>query len=142
MRGVVWARSARVFEGIAANTRGWLLRNVGCGGLADESNEQALAAHAEQARLSEIGLTEAYWVAQLDLIDGRLLAGDRQAPCSGRPRRVEGNDGMAPTPPARAAARPSADHGRRTGVRSALADAVRADAAVRGRADTSSWLRP
>ena len=79
--GAVGAR----FEGIAANTRGWLLRNVGCGGLADESNEQALAAHAEQARLSEIGLTEAYWVAQLDLIDGRLLAGDLDGASGGSP---------------------------------------------------------
>jgi DNA-binding SARP family transcriptional activator len=67
------------FEGIAANCRGWLLRNVGCGSLADESNEQALAAHAEQSRLSDLGLTEAYWVAHLDLIDGRLLAGDLAA---------------------------------------------------------------
>ena len=71
------------FEGIAANGRGWLLRNVGCFELADDSNERALAAHAEQARLSASGLTEAYWVAKLDLIDGRLLVGDLDAAVRG-----------------------------------------------------------
>jgi DNA-binding SARP family transcriptional activator len=64
------------FDGITANCRGWLLRNVGCFELADESNERALLAHAEQRRLTEKGLTEAYWVAHLDLIDGKLMAGD------------------------------------------------------------------
>ena len=64
------------FEGVVENMRGWLLRNVGCLGPADESNERALAAHREEARLSAVGFTEAYWAASLDLIDGRLLAGD------------------------------------------------------------------
>jgi DNA-binding SARP family transcriptional activator len=78
------------FEGIAANGRGWLLRNVGCISLADESNERALAAHAEQSRLTDVGLTEAYWVAHLDLIDGRLLAGDLE----GAMRRIADVDGL------------------------------------------------
>jgi tetratricopeptide (TPR) repeat protein len=70
--GVVGER----FIGIADNGRGWLLRNVGRFDEADASNERALAAHSERAALSNVGLTEAYWVAVLDLIDGRLLAGD------------------------------------------------------------------
>jgi tetratricopeptide (TPR) repeat protein len=64
------------FVGIADNARGWLLRNVGRIDEADDSNERALAAHSERSALASVGFTEAYWVAMLDLIDGRLLAGD------------------------------------------------------------------
>jgi hypothetical protein len=78
------------FEGIVENMRGWLLRNIGCLESADESNERALAAHREDARLSAVGFTEAYWAASLDLIDGRLLAND----LAGARQRLEAAAGL------------------------------------------------
>jgi tetratricopeptide (TPR) repeat protein len=78
------------FEGIVENMRGWLMRNIGCLDAADESNERALAAHRQDARLSAVGLTEAYWAASLDLIDGRLLAND----LAGAMQRLEAAAGL------------------------------------------------
>jgi hypothetical protein len=125
------------FEGIAANGRGWLLRNVGCISLADESNERALAAHAERSRLTDVGLTEAYWVAHLDLIDGRLLAGD----LDGAMRRIADIEGLDEWNGTMAwhqrhrlgllRARAALMAGENDSAH-ALADAVRVDAARRG----------
>ena len=61
---------ARRFAGVSANTRAWLLRNLGRTEQADELNGQA-------ARLPlDLEHAEVHYAAHLDLIEGRFLVGD------------------------------------------------------------------
>jgi DNA-binding SARP family transcriptional activator len=67
--------------GIPDNFRGWILRNLGAASEADDMNEAALAAAAAEG-------TEAHVHADLDLLAGRLIAGD----AAGARRRLDALD--------------------------------------------------
>jgi len=66
----------RRFEAVAANAASWVLRWSGRAEEADEANRRAVAATGGESGPSADGLTEAHWVALLDLADGCLLRGD------------------------------------------------------------------
>lgn len=59
------------FVAVAANCRAWILRWIGCGDRADELNTMAVDSGSGQGPR-----TEPYYAGLLDLVDGRLLAGD------------------------------------------------------------------
>ncbi len=66
------------FTAVEHNARAWLLRGVGRYGEADELNRAAVECNGSpdgSGPRSET-LAEAYWVAWLDLADGRLACGD------------------------------------------------------------------
>jgi hypothetical protein len=65
------------FVGPARNIRGFLLRNANRPDEADETNRAALehTSGADGGPASD-AMVEAYWVANLDLMEGRLVAGD------------------------------------------------------------------
>lgn len=71
--GAVGAR----FHGPAANVRAWLLRHAGAPEAADERNQATLAltSGADGGPAAD-AVSEYFYVALLDLADGRLLAGD------------------------------------------------------------------
>lgn len=66
------------FRAVACNVRAWVLRGSGRGAEADALNEEAVERNgaADGSGPSSEGFAEAYWVALLDLADGRLAAGD------------------------------------------------------------------
>ncbi len=65
------------FIGPARNIRGYLLRNANLPGPADESNQAALEhTSGPDGEPATDALVEAYWVAHLDLTEGRLAVGD------------------------------------------------------------------
>jgi hypothetical protein len=65
------------FIGPARNIRGYLLRNANLSGQADESNQAALEhTSGPDGEPATDALVEAYWVAHLDLTEGRLAVGD------------------------------------------------------------------
>lgn len=73
------ARSGAIgtrFAGPAANATAWVLRWTGRGAEADEHNQRALEVSSGPDGQAPAGFAEAYYVALLDLADGRLLAGD------------------------------------------------------------------
>lgn len=59
------------FVAVAANCRAWILRWTGCGDQADELNAMAVDSGSWQGPRAET-----YYAGLLDLVDGRLLAGD------------------------------------------------------------------
>ncbi|HEX4981952.1 MAG TPA: BTAD domain-containing putative transcriptional regulator, partial [Ilumatobacteraceae bacterium] len=65
------------FVGPARNIRGYLLRNANLTEEADESNRAALQhTSGPDGEPATDAMVEAYWVALLDLTEGRLAAGD------------------------------------------------------------------
>ena len=65
------------FIGPARNIRGYLLRNANLSGQADESNRAALEhTSGPGGDPATDAMVEAYWVAHLDLTEGRLAVGD------------------------------------------------------------------
>jgi hypothetical protein len=65
------------FTGPARNIRGYLLRSANLPGPADESNQAALDhTSCPDGEPATDALVEAYWVAHLDLTEGRLAVGD------------------------------------------------------------------
>ena len=66
------------FHAVERNVRAWLLRGVGRLDEADELNRAAIefAGAIDGSGPNSDGLAEAYWVAWLDLVDGRLARGD------------------------------------------------------------------
>jgi hypothetical protein len=71
--GAVGAR----FRGPAANVRGWVLRHAGAESEADDCNQATVDLTAgDDGGPSSSAVSEYFYVALLDLADGRLLAGD------------------------------------------------------------------
>ena len=65
------------FIGPARNIRGYLLRNANLPDQADDSNRAALEhTSGPDGEPATDAMVEAYWVAQLDLTEGRLSVGD------------------------------------------------------------------
>jgi len=69
---------AERFHAIELNARAWLFRGSGRLSEADELNREAVAhtGAGDGDGPGSVGLEEAYWVGWLDLVDGRLAAGD------------------------------------------------------------------
>ena len=108
------------FPAIAANMRAWLQRSVGRFEEADDGNRFAAKYNGDATGLAPAGeaMAEGFWVALLDLVEGRLLTGDLDGAAAAlercaADRRLERRHGLAPAPPARVAARPPRPRRRR-----------------------------
>ncbi|MGE3619718.1 MAG: BTAD domain-containing putative transcriptional regulator, partial [Acidimicrobiia bacterium] len=136
------------FVAIPGNVRSWLLRAGGRFGEADDEAQRSLEAGGapDASGPSATGFAEAYWVAVMELADGRLAAGDL-AGADGLLARLGVLDGNDVTMAwhqrhrrdlvAARIARRAGDHPRAAG----LAAAVVADASARGAGRYASLAR-